>query len=339
MPSLAQYRRSVSVEVGPYIGPETYEVRAMGGSSTTVLACHVYPIQSGIPQQDSLIDRPLYRPNALESGDRHRYVERYDPALGLIYPDLEWTLSPLSTFEATTYEELEASTYHDLEAFTYEELEGADINGVGERFEILGPFDVPTTHQLINDGLKQCWLVVEVASLPTPYTTRHDLGLVASWLQDSTDVLQVGYLHAGENRNATDPFERIIPGQVERDGGSLYLNTGTWGFVAGDVIYLRCLKRAFDHCRPAGGSWGDQRGLSAEDDEAPVDREWLASSATTIAWRRFAHILEPIANARLIRDQATAAAWFTDQCRVHFSAPLPARTLRRQRMFGPAAVA
>jgi hypothetical protein len=95
------------------------------------------------------------------------------------------------------------------------------------------------------------------------------------------------------------------------------------------------LKRAYDHCRSAGGVFGEQVGLVLEDDEAPVDRVWAASAALVIAWRRFAHLLEPGANQRLIRDQASAAAWFTDECRKHFSAPLPQRTFRRRRMFGP----
>ena len=33
-------------------------------------------------------------------------------------------------------------------------------------------------------------------------------------------MLQVGYLAEGEDRNACDPFERIVKGQVERDGAA-----------------------------------------------------------------------------------------------------------------------
>jgi hypothetical protein len=208
-------------------------------------------------------------------------------------------------------------------------------DGLGERFEILGAFDVPTVHKLINDGLKQCWLIVEVAAIPTASIVRHDLNLIAPWLQDATDVLQVGYLAAGEDRDQVDPFERIVRGQVERDGSALYLNTWTRSFQDGDVLYLRCLKRAFDHCRPAGGTFGQQSGLFAETDEAPVERDWLVASTLVIAWRRLGHLLEPLANQRLIRDQTAAAVWFTERTREHFTAPLPARTLKRKRTFGP----
>jgi hypothetical protein len=73
-----------------------------------------------------------------------------------------------------------------------------------------------------------------------------------------------------------------------------------------------------------------------ETDEAPIERDWLASSALTVGWRRFGHILEPIANQRLVRDAATAAAWFADRSRQHFTAVAPSLTFRPARRFGPA---
>src|SRR5262245_60032011 len=328
MPSLAQYRSTFSVECGPYIGPESYTVRAMSGSSTTQLICHAYPIQSGIPQMDSLIDRPLYRPTASQPTDRDRYVKHYDPSLGLIEPDLAWALSPVPTPGGTLYQELEAYTYADLENFIYDDIEGTGLTGIGERFEVLGPFDAPTTHRLINDGLKNCWLVVEVVAIPTENTSRHDLSVAAPWLQDPTDVLQVGVLNQTDDRNLSDPYANLVYGQVDRDGGTFYFNTGNRTFLSTEYLYLRCLKRAYDHCRAATGTFGGQSGLTLETDEAPVERDWLASSALVIAWRRYGHLLEPLANQRLIRDQVGAAAWFTDRCREHFTAPLPQRTFK-----------
>jgi hypothetical protein len=335
MPSLAQYRSTFSVEAGPYIGPDSYEVRAMSGSDLSHLFCRAYPIQSGIPQQDQLIDRPLYRPQAVQPVDRHRYIKGYTPGTGLLEPDLDWALPPIGGTGGTMYQDLEAFTYAEMETLIYDDLEATGLAGFGERFEVLGPFDVPTTHRLINDGLKQCWLLVEVACIPTPLKSRHNLSVVCPWLQDPSDVLQVGVLKDYVDRDLQDPFESVVRGQVERDGGDFYLNTGTTSFVDGDVLWLRVLKRAYDHCRPSGGTFGEQSGLVLETDEAPVERDWVASSALVIAWRRFAHLLEPQANQRLIRDQAAAAAWFTDRTREHFTAPLPGRTLRRRRYFGP----
>lgn len=335
MPTLAQYRRSVAVESGPYIGPESYVVRATSGSDTTKLVCSAYPIRSGIPQNDLLTERPLYRPNATRPEDRDRYVMTYDPPTGTLTPDLPWTLPPIAPPGGSTYESLEAFTYGDLEVVLYEDLEDMGASGIGERFEVLGPFDRPTLHQLINDGLKQCWMVVDVACLPTPDASRHSLAVIAPWLQDVNHVRQAGMLTATDDRNQTDPFNRIVYGTVERDGGEFYFNTGSRTFNNGDVLYLRCYKRAYDHCRAAGGVYGEQVGLELDTDEAPIERDWLASSALTVGWRRFGHLLEPVANQRLVRDQVAAATWFADRSRQHFTAVAPRLTFRAAQHFGP----
>lgn len=335
MPSLAEYRRAVAVESGPYIGPESYVVRATSGSDITKLVCSAYPIRSGISQNDLLVERPLYRPNATREEDKNRYVMTYDPPTGTLTPDLAWIYPPIAPPGGSTYESLEAYTYGDLELFLYQELEDLGASGIGERFEILGPFDVPTLHQLINDGLKQCWLVVDVACSTQVGVSRHDLRLIAPWLQDANHVRQAGVLAAGHSPYEEDPFTARLHGKVERDGGTFIFNTEGQTFNEGDTIYLRCYKRAYDHCRMAGGTYGDQSGLELDTDEAPIERDWLASSALTVGWRRFGHMLEPIANQRLIRDQASAAAWFADRSRQHFTAVAPMLTFRSGRQFGP----
>jgi len=335
MPSLAEYRHVVALESGPYIGLELYDLRATSGSTTTQLICSVYPVRSGIPQGDLLTERPLYRPNATRDEDHHRYVQTYDPPTGTVTPDLAWTLSPIAAPGASTYENLSAYTYGGLEHFLYQDLENVGATGIGERFEILGPFDVPTLHQLINDGLKQCWMVVEVAAVPTPGASRHWLGTVAPWLQDANHVRQAGLLAAGEDRNQTDPFARVVYGSIARDGGDFYFDTNGRTFDEGDLLYLRCYKRAYDHCRMAGGEFGDQSGLHGETDEAPIERDWLAAAALTVGWRRFGHLLEPQANQRLIRDQAATSLWFADRSRQHFTAVAPALTFRPAVRFGP----
>src|SRR5215831_7629443 len=221
MPNLAQYRSTFSVEAGPYIGPDSYEVRATSGpglatSDLTHLYCEAYPIQSGIPQTDQLIDRPLYRPQAVQQTDRSRYVQAYDPAQGLITPDLAWALPMLADpGVGTLYDNLEAFTYAELETQIYSDLENTGTAGFGERFEILGPFDAPTTHRLINDGLKQCWLIVEVVCQPSPMISRHDITTLIPWLQDANDVLQVGVLTTDVDRNLNDPYANIVRGQVD----------------------------------------------------------------------------------------------------------------------------
>ena len=337
MPTLAQYRHLLAQESGPYVGEDIRSVFAMSGSTTTVLQCHIYPIQSGIGQQDLYLDRPLFRPNAVLDTDRDRVVMTYDPQIGALYPDLEWTYPPIPPGTGTRYQDLEAQTYANLERYTYEMLEGITTTGPGEPFEVLGPFDAPTLHTLINDGLKQCWLVVEVAATATEGATRHDLGQLAPWLQDPNHVRQVGVLSEGQDRNVSDPYRAKVTGSIDQDGGTFYFNSEARTFNLGDTLFFRCYKRAYDHCRSgSGGEWGDQSGLVGETDEAPISRDWLVSAALVIAWRRFAHLLEPIANQRIIRDQATAAAWFNDRTHQHFTAVQPTLTFRRSRSFGPA---
>src|SRR6476661_119134 len=141
MPTLAQYRRSVAVESGDYIGPEAYDVRATSGSDLTKLVCSNYPIKSGIAQNDRLTDRPLYRPDAIQEHDKHRYVMTYDPPTGTITPDLEWSMAPIAPPGGSTYEYLEAFQYVGLELMFYEDMENLGLSGLGERFEVLGPFD------------------------------------------------------------------------------------------------------------------------------------------------------------------------------------------------------
>jgi hypothetical protein len=338
MPTLAEYRRNLAVESGPYVGPESYHVRATSGTTVNKLVCSNYPITSGIAQDDLYRERPLYRPSAVIEQDRNRYVMTYDPPTGALTPDLVWAISPLSGGAGLMeYQELEPFQYGEFEdlLLTYENLEGTGIDGIGELFEILGPWDAPTMHQLINDGLKQCWLVVDVVCTAVEGVTRHDLSLVAPWLQDPNHVRQAGLLPVGIDPWQQDPFNAAVYGHVERDGGTMIFNTDWRTFNAGDQIWLRCYKRAYDHCRPAGGSFGDQSGLYLEDDEAPVERDWLVSSALVVGWRRFGKLLEVNANQRLTRDQAAAAAWYNDRTHQHFTAVQPTLTFRRARHFGP----
>ena len=338
MPSRAEYRRALAVESGPYVGPESYDVRATTGSDTSKLVCSEYPIRSGIAQTFLYDQRPLYRPNAVQPLDRDRLVMTYDPPTGTLTPDLVWAFPPIAPPGGSNYSFLEAYQYDGLELFLYQDLEDLGATGLGERFEILGPFDAPTMHQLINDALKEIWLVVDVPAIPTPNASRHSLALVTPWLQDPNHVRQAGLLAATDDRNQVDPFARIVYGQIDRDGADYFLNTQWRTFNPGDVIYLRCYKRAFDHCRASGGIFGEQSGLNTDTDESPIVREWLVATALVIAWRRMGHLLEPLANARLVRDQSLAAAWQRDLTQQHFTAVAPQLTFKRARHFGPQAV-
>ena len=95
MPTLTDYRSYFAQEAGPYIGPQSYTVRATSGTTTAQLVCGIYPIISGTPIQYTLIDRPLYRPNATSQYDQKTATSRrYDPTTGTITPDLPWSIAP-----------------------------------------------------------------------------------------------------------------------------------------------------------------------------------------------------------------------------------------------------
>ena len=82
MPSLAVYRSLLAVECGPYVGPESYEVRATSGSDVTKLMCSQYPVRSGIPQNDLYTERPLYRPDADTARRQRSLRDELRPADG-----------------------------------------------------------------------------------------------------------------------------------------------------------------------------------------------------------------------------------------------------------------
>ena len=244
----------------------------------------------------------------------------------------------------TTYGFLEAFTYQDLEAYEYQDMEGAGIDGIGERFEILGPFDAPTMTRLINEGLRHCWIIVEVACVPTLLTSRHDLTAVAPWPAiDPGNLLQVGLQANLEDRNLRDPFEQ----RIFRAGRTRRRHVLPEHHVAdlqrGDTIPgcgfssegVRPLPRR------RAGNFGDQQGLLLETDESRADGR-LGALPQRYWWLELAavrtRLLEPAAaNQRLIRDQQSpAVASFNDLVREHLVADMPQKKLYRRRSFGPA---
>ena len=68
--------------------------------------------------------------------------------------------------------------------------------------------------------------------------------------------------------------------------------------------------------------------------------DWVAAATLIEVWRRYGHLLEPLANQRLIRDRTDAAQWFSDLTAKNFNAPpLEFRDLEtwgpRQQSWGP----
>lgn len=74
-------------------------------------------------------------------------------------------------------------------------------------------------------------------------------------------------------------------------------------------LYLRGLFPAYGLCRPAGGSFGDQSGLTLDTDETIPDAQWVVAGALKEAWTSAPHIMEQIAESHRVSNlqQATLA--------------------------------
>jgi hypothetical protein len=278
MPTLLQYRQQAAKELGRYEAGE-----ADTGSSTTTLVDNNWPIKSSLNQDDLYTDFYLLRPNAVAVDDRVRIVATYTPASGFLVADRVWSNAPYA-------------------------------GGVGEAYELHGIIEPYTAlKELVNATLKRCLLVVEFTITPIEDQIRHSLTAAAPWFNDPNAMLAVGWMDSTDDRDEVDPYASPIRGEVVQDGATFYLVHRGRAFSASnnDLIYCQALKPAYYHCRPAGGVYGAQSGLSLDTDECPAGVEWVAAGTLVEAWRRYGHLLEAAANQKLLRDRQEAAAWFT----------------------------
>jgi hypothetical protein len=293
VPNLTQYRRALAVLVGVY----EQGTADAGASSTTQLVCTT-GLLSGARLKSTTFaaslfnGKWLYLPGAA-ADDRSRLIDAaggYDPAAGTLVPDQPWAVDPDTLSDRT--------------------------------FEITSLFSGPDLNDLVNEGLQRCHLVVDTTfQTADNRTTHHDLTAAMPWLADERHVLQVGELAAGEVRGRTDPFNRTRRGQVRADGtGTLYLDGPS--FPTTSTVYVKAIKRAYAHCRPVGGVYGAQSGLSLETDEAPLNTEWVAWGAVMAGADRLAH-LESVgqAGAEAMRSRQMAAARFSLKTHEYFRPP------------------
>ena len=181
-------------------------MRATSGSDVNKIVCSAYPSSRASPQNDLLVERPLYRPNAtdrtistLRPGPTTRY--RHDHAR------LPWTLPPIAPPGGSNYEFLEAFTYGEMELMLYEDLEDLGLHGLGERFEVLG-----------RSMCRRCTSSSTTGSSSAGWSSRSRVSRhqaqpairwrsLTPWLQD-TNRSGRGWSAARGRRSQTDPFER-----------------------------------------------------------------------------------------------------------------------------------
>jgi hypothetical protein len=277
MSTLLQFRQYVAHELGGFLASTS------GPSSTTVaLIDPTWPITSSLSQDDYYTDYYLLRPAAVAAADRLRLVKTYAPATGTLTPDTAWTNAPAAS----------------------------------EAYELHGVLN-PATDMLdaINEGLKRCLIRTEIVGSTIAQVSRHSLATIAPWLSDPLWVRQVGWLSANDNRNQVNPYQRLVRGVAIEDDSTnvsgVAIEHPGYYWNGTELLYVRIVKRSYDHCRAAAGVFGGQSGLTLDTDEAPINLEWLGAAALVEIWRRNSQILETASRVRLVPNLADAAARFS----------------------------
>lgn len=304
VPSLTTYRQTVAPIAGPYAAYTSDDV-AM--TTTTQITTALI---SSLAIDDSLTDYWHFIPGATLAADKLRTVSTYAPGTGTLTVDRAWSAVAIPRNVAF-------------------ELHGivAPVAGPGINWQ-----------NLINEALKRCMVVVEFTVTPTANANRHDLTTGQSWLTDPNWVRQVGWLTTSEARAEVDPYDgRQVNGFPEKLSSDVYLVHKSRTFVSTEVIYVKAIKPAYDHCRASGsGAYGDQSGITAEAHQAEPNDLWVAYGALVALCERFRGMDQatiPEKLRPLIARQTEWAAAFSDLTRKNFQ--LPPRTLRNVRRWGP----
>lgn len=296
MATLTAYRRAIAPKLGFY-----HQGTATSGSSTSALEDTAYPIKTSDDTADLYTGKILFRPAAALASDKTRFVHTYDPATGVLTPDLAWTNSPVS-----------------------------------EVYEIHHIVPPDRLTERINDALRRVMIPSEVSLTPIALATRHSLTAVASWLTSPLWVLGAGVLGTGAVRAESDPYVGSpVRGVAESDGATIYLNTHPASFAVTDTLYVRALRPAYDQCAGvATPTVFTQTGLVLEGDLAIPPLDLVVQGTLVEVWDGFRHVLEREANKQVLQDMAEAAARFSDLHRFYYP-PQDTTLQRRVAAFGP----
>jgi hypothetical protein len=306
MPTLDTYINQLSLEIG-----EWFEGVAQGTSTQSLLVDALTNagnvITSSVASAQLWKDAWIFRRDAVSPGvpgaDAVRRVATYNPANGTFTPDRNWLVAPAN------------GEIYELHAFIEPGFQGAF---------------------LVNEALKRCFLDVEFTLIPIALNTRHDVTTGQPWLVDADWIRQVGVLHMGETRDQVDPFYRVIRGEARKIGAKVYLLHPDMTFVATDTLYVRAIKPAYNATDPYPSLPGTYLGTGLTNflDVALPPVAWVAAASLVEAWRRIGAILDAASNARVLKDAAQAALWFSAETQKNFT--LPPLTFRPLRYWGPA---
>jgi len=287
--SLGRYRRRVARETGNFLAS------LVQAGSTSFLQDDNYPVKSSLDQGDLFSGKWLLRPTA-PAEDRVRIVAElgYDPQTGTLRPDSGWTTAPATD-------------------------EPYELHGVIEPWEQM--------IDLVNEGLKRCMVVDHlVLAFPTDGSTALNLTPYAPWLLDYRWVRGAAVVDpaAVEDPGDIDMTQPTFRGWVEPQGRSMYLRwQNVWtGNNVENVLVLRCLKRAYDHCRDdATGVFGERAGVIEEVHEGPVPDDWVAMGALVEFWDTFGDVVAAGNRQEAESNQSKVAAQFTTLSQQYFTLP------------------
>lgn len=282
MPTLQTYIEEFAKEVGPFAKGTADN----SGGTTSQLVCSSWPFLGHNDGTYFYRDQYLWIPSSSTAADRLRFVSAYTPSTGGLTVDTVWS-------NVTAWRNI--------------------------AFQVHGVFDpLNEVIDLLNKALMRCFYIVEVSFVPADnLITRTDLTTAAPWLEDPAWVVgamkQTAYASYPREQYEPPP----MPYEVVRDGNSIYLRTGR--LQTTDKVYVQVLKPAY-YMTTSGAGFTVGTGTTLTD-TSPVPVEWLKAGAIVEAWKRYEHILEPRAAAKLVASRKEASEWFTEQSLMHFHMP------------------
>ena len=299
MTTLVTFRRATAPLAGRYV---QCTGDSSGNSTTTIVVAGLKTVSTAT---ELYTDYYVYLP-AASAADKIRQVSSFAPTSGTLTIDRAYSSSSVPNSKAVELHGILQPFSDDLTAYSWSDA--------------------------INDSLKRLWLPTEFTLTPTVDAIRHSLSSI-SWVTSENQILDVGYLGTNETRAKVDPYEnRRVRGELERDGVTLYLKHRYRTFASTDTIYVRAAKRAYDHCKPTAGAYGDQSGLALETDEAPVPVDVVKWGALVEAARNLRNDLNDAAADHVLSHQAEWSRLFTNAMRI-YQQRLPQQRFKRQRLF------
>lgn len=288
---LGMYRRRIARETGNFLAS------FVESGATSFLRDNRYPVRSNLDQGDLYPGKWLLRPQAPNEEDRVRIVAElgYDPQTGTLRPDSPWTVGPNST-------------------------EPYELHGVIE------PWD--QMNDLVNEALKRCMVIDHLVLEPVPGEPYLNLTPYAPWLLDARWVRGCAFIDPQlvDDPADIDMTQPNFRGWVEQQGRTMMLRWQHWQYGTHStnpmVLVLRCVKRAFDHCRAApSGTFGERAGLSEEAHEGPVPDDWVAAGALVEFWNSLGDVVAAGNKAEAESNQTKAAQLFTTLSQNYFVLP------------------